>query len=286
MGKESTVQRASKQADDALKAAVHHYWNAQSCGTGVADAEKFTRKYFDEIEEERYRMEPQIFSFAQFSRFRDKKVLEMGVGAGTDFLQWVRSGAKAFGIDLTEEAIEHVERRLALYGLEAEEVRVADVENLPFADQSFDLVYSWGVIHHTPNTEKALGEAVRVMRVGARMKFMIYNRHSLHTFYRWVRYALLCAKPFKSLRWVLYHHMESLGTKGFTLKEVHDLLARHPLHVIDVSAQVNRYDLLWNRPWPLRVFARGLACLLGHHRCGFFLTFEAEKTAELKKEEA
>jgi SAM-dependent methyltransferase len=125
-----------------LKSEVKKYWNRQSCGTGVTSQEKFTRQYFDEVEDYRYRVEPDIFAFAQFTRYRGQKVLEVGVGAGTDFLQWVRAGAKAYGIDLTEEGIEHVRRRLAVYGLAAEEVRVADAENLPYEDEFFDLIYS------------------------------------------------------------------------------------------------------------------------------------------------
>lgn len=267
-------------AGEALKQSVREYWNAQTCGTDAAASEKFSRAYFDEIEAYRYATEPYIFSFAQFTRFHGKSMLEIGLGAGTDFLQWVRAGALAHGIDLTEQSIEHVRRRLAVYGLEARDLRVSDAENLPYPDNHFDLVYSWGVIHHSPNTVRALEEIVRVLKPGGVMKIMIYNRHSLHTYYRWVYYALLRGKPFKSLAWVLFHHMESQGTKGYTLREVADILARYPLEVGSLKAEVNRYDLLLNKPWPLRAIARALACMLGHDRCGFFLTFEARKKLE------
>ena len=143
-----------------LKTRVKEYWNTEACGTDVAEAPKFSRQYFDQIEDNRYRVEPEIFAFAQFTRFRDQKVLEVGIGAGTDFMQWVRAGAKAYGVDLTEEAVEHAKKRLDAYGLSAEEVRVADAENLPYPDNTFDLVYSWGVIHHTPDTIKALEEII------------------------------------------------------------------------------------------------------------------------------
>jgi ubiquinone/menaquinone biosynthesis C-methylase UbiE len=264
--------------DDAtLKQRVHDYWNAQSCGTDAARSEKFTRAYFDEIEAFRYESEPYIFSFAQFTRYHGQKVLEAGVGAGTDFIQWVRAGAEAHGIDLTEEAIAHVRRRLEVYGLPPAGLRVADVEQLPYDDNSFDLVYSWGVIHHSPNTPRALAELVRVLKPGGELKVMIYNRHSLHTFYRWGRYALLRGKPWMRFAQVLYHHMESEGTKGYTLAEARQMLAPLPLRDIQVRAAVNRYDLLYNKPLPARAAARVLACLLGHDRCGFFLTIRAIK---------
>ena len=131
------------------------------------------------------------------------KVLEVGVGAGTDFLQWVRAGAGTYGVDLTEEAIEHARRRLDVYGLTAKDIRVADAEAPPCGNDTFDVVYSWGVIHHTPDTERALAEIVRVCRPGGRLKVMIYNRHSLLAYRTWVRFALLRGRPGRSLSWVL-----------------------------------------------------------------------------------
>lgn len=269
--------KSDLQNPHALKDSVRDYWNAQACGTDAAASAKFTRAYFDEIEAFRYESEPYIFSFAQFTRYHGKRVLEVGVGAGTDFIQWVRAGADAHGIDLTDEAVAHVKHRLEVYGLPPADVQVGDAEHLPFPDNHFDLVYSWGVIHHSPDTPAALAELVRVAKPGGEIKVMIYNRHSLHTFYRWGRYALLRGKPWMSFAQVLYHHMESPGTKGYTLPEAHALAAALPLQDIRVSAPVNRYDLLYNKPWPARAAARLLASLLGHDRCGFFLTLHARK---------
>ena len=83
--------------EERLKGQIKEYWNREICGTAVASSEKYSRQYFDEIEDSRYSIEPEVFSFAQFTRFRCQKVLEVGVGAGTDFIQWVRAGAKAYG---------------------------------------------------------------------------------------------------------------------------------------------------------------------------------------------
>ena len=164
---------------DNLKNDVREFWDEKPCGTHTSDKERYTKEYFEEIENKRYSMQPEIFSFAQFSRFKDKKLLEVGVGAGSDFLQWVRAGTKAYGIVLTDEAVQHVKHRLSLYGLEAEQIITADSENLPFEDDTFDIVYSWGVIHHTPDTEKAMKEIIRVCKSGGKCKVMIYHRKSL-----------------------------------------------------------------------------------------------------------
>ena len=77
-----------------LKQEVYKYWNNASCGTEHTKKDKFSKEYFEEIEQLRYAAEPEIFSFAQFTRFKDKKLLEVGIGAGTDFLQWVRAVIK------------------------------------------------------------------------------------------------------------------------------------------------------------------------------------------------
>lgn len=266
--------------NEQLKQQVRAHWGADPCGSQTTAAERFTRQYFDGIEEFRYRTEPEIFSFAQFTRHHGQKMLEVGVGAGSDFLQWVRAGAKAHGVDLTEQAIEHVKHRLAVYGLQAEEVRTADAENLPYADETFDLVYSWGVIHHTPDTAQALAEIVRVARIGGTIKVMIYNRHSLFAIYRWLFSGLLRGR-FKSIGWVIYHHQESIGTKAYTLREWRDMLRKLPVKIIALRAPASYYDLLLDKPWFMRWPAYLAACVLGMNRCGWYMTAEVEKTGRL-----
>ena len=265
-----------------IKAQVRAFWNKQACGTRSALSTKYSRQYFDEIEDFRYSVEPEVFSFAQFTRFRGQKVLEVGVGAGTDFIQWVRAGAKSYGVDLTEEAVEHVGNRLRVYGLSAEEVRVADAEDLPYTDNTFDLVYSWGVIHHTPDTIKALEEIIRVTRIGGIIKVMVYNRRSLNAFYQYLRFGLLGGKPFKSISWVLYHNMESIGTKAFTIREMKSILADCPVHIRNISAKVTKYDLLWDRSVLFRFISYVLACLFGFRKIGWFMTIELEKAGEFR----
>jgi 2-polyprenyl-3-methyl-5-hydroxy-6-metoxy-1,4-benzoquinol methylase len=95
-----------------LKAEVKAYWNRQSCETDHARAQKFSREYFEEIERFRYSTQPFIHSFAQFTRYHGKRVLEVGFGAGTDFIQWLRAGAIVSGIDLTEEALANLTHRI------------------------------------------------------------------------------------------------------------------------------------------------------------------------------
>src|SRR5438132_4137664 len=116
-----------------LKAEVRDFWNQQSCDTQVAAAPKFSREYFEQIESFRYFDQPFIHSFAQFTRYREKRVLEVGFGAGTDFVQWLRAGAIVSGIDLTQEALDNLTHRIKVYDLPPpEKLMVADAANLPF----------------------------------------------------------------------------------------------------------------------------------------------------------
>ncbi len=250
-----------------LKEKVRQFWNQQSCDTQVARADKFTLEYFEEIETFRYLDQPFIHAFAQFSRYRGKKVMEVGFGAGTDFIQWLRAGAAATGIDLTQEALENLRHRIEQYHLRApEQICVADAENLPFEDNRFDLGYSFGVLHHSPDTAKAIGQLVRVIRPGGELKIMLYNRHSVFAVNQWIKHALLKGRPWKSLGWVLWHHLESIGTKAYTRKEILGMLARLPLEDIRVHTEPTSGDYLSARAFPPLNWCNRLALRLGGYR--------------------
>src|SRR5918994_2235194 len=139
------------------KGRVRDFWEEEPCGSEHAAAPEGSPEFFAEVERTRNELDPYIARFADFDGARGKQILEIGVGLGTDFIRFVRAGAIATGVDLTEHAVQLVRRRLELEGLEAE-VRTADAETLPFDDASFDRVYSWGVLHHTPHTGKAVSE--------------------------------------------------------------------------------------------------------------------------------
>jgi ubiquinone/menaquinone biosynthesis C-methylase UbiE len=223
----------------AEKEAVRSYWNAAPCGTSdVADAEEASK--FRALERIRYEREPFIPRFARFEEARGKRLLEVGVGAGTDHLRFARAGAVCTGVDLSEVSLETTRRHLLAEGLESD-LRVADAENLPFADGSFDRAYSWGVIHHTPDTPRAASEILRVLRPGGRFCVMVYNRHSLVAGQAWLVYAALRGRPMRSLADVLAHHMESPGTKGYTAAEARALF--EGAQAVSVETVVTPYDM-------------------------------------------
>lgn len=253
-----------KHAD--LKQQVHEFWNRQSCDTHIATSQKFSRDYFEQIESFRYKDQPFIHSFAQFTRYHGKRVLEVGFGAGTDFIQWLRAGAVASGIDLTQEGLENLRHRIEIYGLPApEKIQVADAEQLPFEPDHFDLGYSFGVLHHTPNTEKALTELVRVVRPGGEIKVMLYNRRSLCVFKTWMKYAVLRGKFWKGFRWALWNHVESMGTKAYSRNELARMFSKLPLENIIVRTEMTSADYLaFSALKPLNLACRALLRLAGN----------------------
>ncbi|HMI99764.1 MAG TPA: class I SAM-dependent methyltransferase [Gaiellaceae bacterium] len=206
------------------KQRVKTYWEREACGEIHSEAPEGAPEFYAEVEQRREELEPHIERFADFAGARGLSVLEIGVGLGTDFIRFVRAGAKATGVDLTERAIGLVRRRLELEGLDAD-LRVADAEALPFEDGSFDRVYSWGVLHHTPETQQAVREAIRVLRPGGTLCVMMYARHSWVGYGFWVRHALLAGRPWRSVATVLARHMESEGTKAYTRSELARMFA-------------------------------------------------------------
>jgi ubiquinone/menaquinone biosynthesis C-methylase UbiE len=201
---------------------VRLYWEGFPCGTTsdvTGDREKYTLEWFRSVENFRYKIEPEIHAVAQFTRFRGARLLEVGVGTGTDHLQWARAGAICHGVDLAQEAIDRTSLHLAHYGLTSELYRL-DAETLPFEDNSFDVVYSWGVIHHSTDPNAIVAEIHRVLRPGGMFIGMMYRRHSLVVLKLWLRHALLKGKPFRSFAHLVWHHMESLGTRSYTRKEL------------------------------------------------------------------
>ena len=163
--------------DTGVKDQVREFWDADPCGYAHGEAEEGTPEFYAQIERRRHELEPFIADYADFTGTQGKRVLEIGVGMGTDFIQFVRAGAVATGVDLTPRSIELVRRRVELEGLEAE-LRTADAETLPFEDGTFDRVYSWGVLHHTPDTGRAVREAMRVAKPGGELCVMLYGRRS------------------------------------------------------------------------------------------------------------
>ena len=229
-------------AEATPKSEVRAFWEAGSCGEVYADGEDL-KSQMESQARVRYELEPYIHPFAEFSALAPgRDVLEIGVGMGADHCEWAKAGPKSLrGVDLTDRAVEWTTRRLETFGF-TPDVRQGDAENLPFEDESFDLVYSWGVIMCSPDTPRAVREIHRVLRPGGRAKVMIYHRYSLTGYMLWLRYALLARKPGRSLNDVYETHLESPGTKAYSVDETAEMFSM--FEKTDIHTILNFGDLL------------------------------------------
>jgi SAM-dependent methyltransferase len=166
-----------QNSNEELKQRVRAFWQEHPCGTKFSEAEMGTREFFDRVEQHRYEKEWHIPEAGGFAATGGLKVLEIGCGLGTDGAQFAKAGAEYTGIDLTDASVELARKRFELSGLPGE-FRVADAEQLDFPDASFDLVYSHGVLHHTPDIGAAVQEIHRVLKPAGRAIVMLYHRGS------------------------------------------------------------------------------------------------------------
>jgi len=261
---------------------VYEFWERASCGEELYLSGHEIDHYRAQADI-RYSLEPYIPGFAGFRNAGGLRVLEIGVGLGADHLRFAEAAEEVWGIDLTERAIAHTRRRLAAFGLSSN-LAVGDAECLDFSDASFDLVYSWGVLHHSPDTPTAIDEVWRVLKLGGKAKIMIYHKWSLIGFMLWVRYALLGLKPWLSLREIFARYMESPGTKAYSVAEARKLVGRFSeVHIRTVlthgdllesgAGQRHRGPLLTvaQRLWPRWLIRRFLS------NAGLFMLIEAKK---------
>ena len=266
------------EQDQNLKDQVRNFWNSDPCGSryleGIQDFEAHARA--------RYQLEPYIPEFAKFSQSRGLRVLEIGVGMGADYLEWLKAGAQATGVDLSSESLERARRRCELAGFQPD-LQPADAEHLPFPANTFDVVYSYGVMHHSPNTAQCLREAWRVLKPGGEARIMVYHHASLTGAMLWLRYGAFRGK---SLRRSVYDHLESPGTKTYTQNEARALMQGFEnltmrqefspgdllLHEPSARFQSTAYRLVW------KLYPRTLARQLGR-RWALFLLISAKKPA-------
>lgn len=217
---------------------VQEYWDRRPCNIRHSPKPVGTREYFDEVEARKYFVEPHIPRFAQFERWRGRKVLEIGCGIGTDTVNFARNGAMVTAVDLSGQSLEVARRRVAVYELKqnvsfyqgsAEELR----QFLPIDE--YELIYSFGVIHHTPHPERVMEELQYYAGPNTTLKIMLYHRCAWKVFSILMSYGK--GQFWKASEIVAKHSEAQTGcpvTFTYTRRSAKELIERNGFHVIEM----------------------------------------------------
>ena len=171
---------------------VRAYWDRRPCNIRHSSAPVGSRQYFEEVQDRKYSVESHIPAFADFWGNRDKKVLEVGCGIGTDTMEFARHGCKVTAVDLSEESLTIAKQRAQVFSLQDWiTFRYADAEHLSdfILRQPYDLIYSFGVIHHSPDPARILREMHRFTRPGTVLKLMVYHKFSWKVLWMLLNYG-------------------------------------------------------------------------------------------------
>jgi len=271
-----------EQFNDVSIEEIKCFWNRLPCNIRHSPKPVGTREYFEEVEKRKYFVESHIPAFAEFQRWRGKKVLEIGCGIGTDTINFARAGAFVTAVDLSDKTLEIAKQRAEVYGLQGRiRFYLGNAEELnsflPVAP--YDLVYSFGTIHHTPRPERVIAQIRRYAHVGSTVKIMVYHRYSWKAFWILLKYG-------KGRLWQFAELIARHSEKGrncpvtytFSLGEVRKILKRHGFKVKDIRIEhifpyripdyvEYRYVKVWYFRWMPRSLFRWLERHFGWHLC-------------------
>ncbi len=261
---------------------MQDYWNKRPCNVLHSPKPVGSKEYFDEVEARKYLVEPHIPGFADFAQWREKRVLEIGCGIGTDTMNFARYGAWVTAVDLSEKSLEIARERAKSLGLLDRITFVkGDAERLDecLPVEKYDLIYSFGVLHHTPHPERAVAQLRQYVQPGSKLKVMVYHRWS------WKVLAILLTEG-KMRFWrmdalVARHSEAQTGcpvTYSYSKRSAARLLANHGFKVTNARVehifpykisdyQRYRYRIVWYFRWLPTPAFRLLERRLGWHLC-------------------
>lgn len=227
------------------KSEIQQFWEEGPPGQRYGDSEEL-KQYFKQISKERYKREPYIDKFADFREHSNDKVLEIGIGDGSDFQRWIECGADVTGIDFSSEAIKLARKRTETFGLNDKDFNImqSDAERLPFKSDTFDVVYSWGVLHHTSDTRKALTESFRILKKGGTLKMMVYGLPSWVGLMLQIRYGIMRGRLLYTQKEALWNNLESMGTEGFTDEKLENMVENAGFKNCNIDRELSPGDLL------------------------------------------
>jgi ubiquinone/menaquinone biosynthesis C-methylase UbiE len=211
-------------------------WTDHPCGAVAGDEQAL--EYFLEVERLRYEAQPWQRPLFRFERSAGQRVLEIGVGIGTDLVQFAKAGADCHGVDITDRHLELTARNFALRGLSVD-LKRCDATRIDHPNESFDVVYSFGVIHHVPDATAVVREIERVLKPGGRCLVALYHKGSFFHLYMVLVRGLLLGRLFRLGYDGLMSTVEA-GADGVRTKPYVKLYSRREVRALFSSFQVHR----------------------------------------------
>lgn len=259
---------------------VKEYWNSRPCNIRHSPSEVGTRQYFDEVEARKYFVEPHIPGFAEFEKWKGKKVLEIGCGIGTDTMNFARAGAKVTALDLSDKSLELARKRAEVYGL-SDRIKFyhGSAEELSsiIPVEPYDLIYSFGVIHHTPHPERVIEQIKHFVKPDTAVKIMVYYRYSWKVL--WILFVYGKGAFWKLNELIAKYSEAQTGcpvTYAYSKKSIRELLKG--FEITDISIDhifpyrikdyvQYKYKIVWYFRWLPRPVFRWLERHFGWHLC-------------------
>ena len=261
---------------------VRTFWDKQPCNIRHSSFKIGTKEYFNEVEKRKYFVESHIPKFAQFDIWRDKDILEIGCGIGTDTINFIRAGARITAVDISSKSISIAKRRAKVFKLKNDvKFFVHNAEKLSkfLPSETYDLIYSFGVVHHTPNPERLIQQFAYFSHKGTILKIMVYNHYS----WRVVQIILKSGlKIFQGLGNAIAENSEAQTgcpvTHTFSKREIRKLLEQNGFSIKEISInhifpydvssyRKYKYKKIWYFRWMPSSIFRILEKFLGWHIC-------------------
>lgn len=261
---------------------VRTFWNKRPCNIRHSSFEIGTKEYFNEVEKRKYFVESHIPKFARFNSWRDKNILEIGCGIGTDTINFARAGARVTAVEISSKSISIAKKRAGIFKLKKYiKFFFHDAEKLSefLPSKTYDLIYSFGVIHHTPNPERLIQQFAYFSHKGTTLKIMVYNRYSWRVIQIILKNGL---KIFRGLGNLIAENSEAQTgcpvTYTFSKREIRKLLEQNGFFIKQISInhifpydvslyQKYKYKKIWYFRWMPNLIFRTLEKLIGWHIC-------------------
>lgn len=270
---------------------VRNYWNRQPCNIKHSTKILGSKEYFEDVTTRKYFVEPHLPMFADFASVQNKKILEVGCGIGTTTMSFVQHGATVTAVDLSEKSLELAKTRAEVYAV-TDKVTFyqANAEQLSqyIPKEQYDLIFSFGVIHHTPNPELVLTQLNGFLKPGGKIKLMVYHRYSWKVLGIILKYG---KGRFYNAKKIIARYSEAQTgcpvTYTYTKAEIKQLLAKYGFETEEIKVhhifpyKIKDYiQYRYVKNWYFRYMPKKLFEFL-EGKFGWHLCVEAKKVQDV-----